>query len=120
MKTSAQCSDGYQVPKKYCRRRDDTLVIWEVCLAIAKRLLWGSDPLSGREQKRSSPPNCGCSWQHELISSGSGMVRGRCAAGSVLMRDVVLYIRLTSSALLHHASLEIGTPNSGFVLSLIL
>jgi len=36
------------------------------------------------------------------------------------MRDVVLYIRLTSSALLHHASLEIGTPNSGFVLSLVL
>jgi len=36
------------------------------------------------------------------------------------MRDVVLYILLTSSALLHIASLKIGTPNSGFALSLVL
>jgi hypothetical protein len=38
------------------------------------------------------------------------------AAGSVLMRDAVLYILLTSSALLHLASLDTGTPNSGFAL----
>lgn len=86
------------------KRRDDTLVIRATCLAIAKRLLWGSDPLSGREQKRSSLSDCGCSWQHELISSGSGIVRGRCAAGSILMRDVVLYILLISSALLYLTS----------------
>ncbi len=41
------------------------------------------------------------------------------AAGSVLMRDAVLYILLTSSALLHLASLDTGTPNSGFALSLV-